>query len=515
MKRKFLAMTMTGMLVIGMLTGCGGKDPETAATVSTQKEVTANEVTAEKSVTMIQNTANELSTVIEEMQTTKKHSFEKMVLTYQNESVTITGRSISDHKTNKKLTAIKTEKKKDFLNTQGVPQVSLTFKEVTKSAQPLKIEVTWKDKEGAETQKQETVNINVVPESLKVVKPLTENQKISETVKKYDFDVFAKNVADNAKDTVESATVKNSNVQFGKPGHYDVVYEVVLKSDKNTENVTSNTNKQDIPVDVEIVDKEETDQFDDVITENVKPGDDPTAKPESNKDDNSDKNKNESDKNTSDKNDSNKNDSNKNDSNKNDSNKNDSNKNDKPSNGGSSNNKPNNGGSSNKPNNGGNSDNKPNNGGGSNNKPSKPDNGGQAEKPQHKHSYSASVTKQPTCSSTGTRTYICSCGDSYTESIPAVDHNWQHHDATGHYDKVVDQPAWDEPIYETRAICNGCGASFKTVDEVIEHLAMSGCSGYYVDEVQTGTIHHEATYKDVWVQDSPAYDECTNCGARK
>ena len=505
MKRKILAMTMTGMLVMSMFAGCGTKDTETSVTdtvVSTQKEVTSNKISTESSVTMIQNTANELSNVITELQTAKENSFEKMVLTYQTESITITDKTINDHKTNQKFTAAKTEQKTAFLNTQGIPQVSLTFKTVTKVEQPLKIEVTWKDKEGAETQKQATVNINVVPESLKVVKPLTENQKISETVKKYDFDVFAKNVADNAKDTVESATVKNSNVQFGKPGHYDVVYEVVLKSDKNTENVTSNTNKQDIPVDVEIVDKEETDQFDDVITENVKPGDDPTAKPESNKDDTSDKN-------TSD---------------KNDSNKNDSNKNDKPSNGGSSNNKPNNGGSSNnKPNNGGNSNNKPNNnkpnnGGGSNNKPSKPNNGGQTEKPQHKHSYSASVTKQPTCSSTGTRTYTCSCGDSYTESIPAVDHHWQHHDATGHYDKVVDQPAWDEPIYETRAICYGCGAQFKTTQEALEHTMKDfgdGCDSYYTDNVQTGTIHHEATYKDVWVQDSPAYDECTNCGARK
>ena len=33
------------------------------------------------------------------------------------------------------------------------------------------------------------------------------------------------------------------------------------------------------------------------------------------------------------------------------------------------------------------------------------------------------------------------------------------HDATGHYDKVwvQDSPAWDEPIYEYRTICNGCG----------------------------------------------------------
>ena len=87
--------------------------------VSTQKEVTANEVTAEKSVTMIQNTANELSAVIREIQTAKNHSFEKVVLTYQNESVTITEKLISDHKTNKKLVVTKTEKKKEFFKRTG------------------------------------------------------------------------------------------------------------------------------------------------------------------------------------------------------------------------------------------------------------------------------------------------------------------------------------------------------------------------------------------------------------
>ena len=470
MKRKFLAMTMTGMLAISMLVGCGGKDPETATVsteVSTQKEVTSNEVTAEKSVTMIQNTANELATSIGEIQTAKNHSFEKMVLTYQNESVTITEKSISDHKTNKKLTVTKTEKKKEFFDAQGVPQVSLTFKEVTKSAQPLKMEVTWKNKDGADTTKSATVNIHVVPESLKVVKPLTENQKISETVKKYDFDVYAKNVAEKAKDTVESASVKKSNVQFGKPGHYEVIYEVVLKPDSN---------KHDVTVDVEIVDKEQAEQSDDVITENVKPGDNPTAKPENNK-------PNKEDNNSSD-------------------------KNDKPSKEEKPSNKPNNNSSSN--NNGSSNNNKPskpnNNGGSSNNKPSKP---------QHSHNYSASVTKQPTCSSAGTKTYTCSCGASYSESIPALSHNWHHHDATGHYDKVVDQPAWDEPIYETRVVCNGCGAQFTSTQEAGEHIMSTDCPNYRVDDVQTGTIHHEATYKDVWVQDSAAYDECTNCGARK
>lgn len=42
--------------------------------------------------------------------------------------------------------------------------------------------------------------------------------------------------------------------------------------------------------------------------------------------------------------------------------------------------------------------------------------------PPHTHSYTSTVTKQPTCTATGVRTYTCSCGDSYTEVIPATGH---------------------------------------------------------------------------------------------
>ena len=101
-------------------------------------------------------------------------------------------------------------------------------------------------------------------------------------------------------------------------------------------------------------------------------------------------------------------------------------------------------------------------------------------------------------------------------------HNWVYHEATGHYDKVVDQPAWDEPVYEWHAICGGCGKDFGPgeagADAAVEHIVMEfgdACENYHSEPVQTGTIHHEATYKDVWVQDSPAYHSCDSCGARK
>ena len=43
----------------------------------------------------------------------------------------------------------------------------------------------------------------------------------------------------------------------------------------------------------------------------------------------------------------------------------------------------------------------------------------------HTHKYTSSVTKQPTCTKTGIRTYKCSCGAKYTKSIRATGkHTW-------------------------------------------------------------------------------------------
>ena len=42
----------------------------------------------------------------------------------------------------------------------------------------------------------------------------------------------------------------------------------------------------------------------------------------------------------------------------------------------------------------------------------------------HTHSYTASVTKAATCTTTGVKTFTCSCGTSYTEVIPTTQHNY-------------------------------------------------------------------------------------------
>ena len=49
----------------------------------------------------------------------------------------------------------------------------------------------------------------------------------------------------------------------------------------------------------------------------------------------------------------------------------------------------------------------------------------ETEAPEHTHSYSSATTKQATCGEDGTKTFTCSCGDTYTEKIAATgQHSW-------------------------------------------------------------------------------------------
>lgn len=139
--------------------------------------------------------------------------------------------------------------------------------------------------------------------------------------------------------------------------------------------------------------------------------------------------------------------------------------------------------------------------------------------PPHTHNYTASVITQPTCSTAGTRTYSCSCGDNYSESIPATgNHTWVHHDATGHYEERIITPEHTETIYEGHYICNGCGGDFEQ-DQVtlVNHIATTDCfgNGYHTESIAVGTKTIPAVTESVWIEDSAAYDSCSVCGATK
>ncbi len=68
--------------------------------------------------------------------------------------------------------------------------------------------------------------------------------------------------------------------------------------------------------------------------------------------------------------------------------------------------------------------------------------------PVHTHSYTGKITKNPTCTEAGTKTFTCSCGDSYTETVPAAGHS------CGAWTVTKNATASEEGI-ETRS-CSKC-----------------------------------------------------------
>lgn len=117
-------------------------------------------------------------------------------------------------------------------------------------------------------------------------------------------------------------------------------------------------------------------------------------------------------------------------------------------------------------------------------------------------------------------------------------HNWVaqyktvHHDAIKQTQTVVDQEAYDEPVYSTRTVTKVqfgtyTGKYFDSSQEAMEYMkslgydTVKGSTGpvQVQEQYQSGTIHHDAVthQEEVVVQD--AYDEqiltgykCSECG---
>lgn len=153
------------------------------------------------------------------------------------------------------------------------------------------------------------------------------------------------------------------------------------------------------------------------------------------------------------------------------------------------------------------------------------ENGNKTSDPSNKDNNSSSSGSNSNGGNSNSSSGSGGNNSSSTDTPAKHEHNWtaitkvKHHDAIGHYETQVVQAAYDEPIYESRAIC-GCGADI--TNNIDMHYA-DGCgSGYSVKKVQIGTKHHEAVTKQVWVQDSAAWYEtkttgyrCSECGKTK
>lgn len=113
--------------------------------------------------------------------------------------------------------------------------------------------------------------------------------------------------------------------------------------------------------------------------------------------------------------------------------------------------------------------------------------------PNHKHSYTSKVTKAATCKETGVKTFTCSCGESYTETIAKTDH-------TAVIDKAVAATCTTDGKTEG-SHCSVCG-------EVIKAQTVVTAKGH---SYGNWTVTKPATVNEQGVETR----QCTVCGAKE
>lgn len=99
-------------------------------------------------------------------------------------------------------------------------------------------------------------------------------------------------------------------------------------------------------------------------------------------------------------------------------------------------------------------------------------------KEKHTHNYTGSITKEATCTEAGVRTYTCSCGDSYTENIPATGHSY--------VSKVTKAATTTEEGIMTYT-CSKCGHSYTQPIAKIKSDDSSRDNGSQNQKPQSGT----------------------------
>ena len=97
---------------------------------------------------------------------------------------------------------------------------------------------------------------------------------------------------------------------------------------------------------------------------------------------------------------------------------------------------------------------------------------------KHTHNYTGSITKEATCTEAGVRTYTCSCGNSYTENIPATGHSY--------VSKVTKAATTTEEGIMTYT-CSKCGHSYTQLIAKIKSDDSNKDNGSQNQKPQSGT----------------------------
>ena len=84
-----------------------------------------------------------------------------------------------------------------------------------------------------------------------------------------------------------------------------------------------------------------------------------------------------------------------------------------------------------------------------------PDAGG--KEAGHIHSYTGTVTSEPSCGTAGIKTFTCSCGDTYTETIePAGEHDWERKEELVSHEMSGSK---ETTVVKWTSVCRICGAT--------------------------------------------------------
>lgn len=146
-------------------------------------------------------------------------------------------------------------------------------------------------------------------------------------------------------------------------------------------------------------------------------------------------------------------------------------------------------------------------------------------KEEHIHTYSEK-TSVPTCTSQGTITYICDCGDSYVEYIQQLNHTYNCEVATSKYLKS-NATCTSKAIYYKSCSCGKAGTSTFEYGSMLEHTVVidkgvdatctktgltegSHCSVCNQVLLEQTVIPERHQYKDATCTDPM---ECILCGA--
>ncbi len=108
---------------------------------------------------------------------------------------------------------------------------------------------------------------------------------------------------------------------------------------------------------------------------------------------------------------------------------------------------------------------------------------------EHTHSYTSEITTAATCTEAGVTTYTCSCGESYTEAIPAKGHT----SAEAVKENEVAATCTTDGSYDSVVYCSVCEAEISRetkTEKATGHNYVNGVCTVCGDEEESSTFYY-------------------------